>query len=43
MVDANVFIEFERRGLPVDLSRWESSDGVFISVPDLSVVRFWPS
>jgi tRNA(fMet)-specific endonuclease VapC len=31
MVDANVFIEFERRSLPVDLSRWESSEGVFVS------------
>ena len=30
IVDANVFIQFERRGLTVDLSRWVSSDGVFI-------------
>ncbi len=32
MVDANVFIDFERRGLPIDLSRWQPSDDLFISV-----------
>jgi tRNA(fMet)-specific endonuclease VapC len=36
MVDANVFIHFERRGLPIDLSLWEPSEGVFISVVTVS-------
>jgi tRNA(fMet)-specific endonuclease VapC len=36
MVDANVFIEFERRGLPVDLSQWEAADDVFLSVVTVS-------
>lgn len=36
MVDANVFIAFERRGLPVDLSQWDSSEGVFVSVVTVS-------
>ena len=36
MIDANVFIQFERRGIPVDISRWESSGGVFISVVTVS-------
>ena len=36
MVDANVFIQFERRGSPVDLSKWRSSDDVFISVVTVS-------
>ncbi len=36
MVDANVFIHFERRSLPIDLSAWEPSDGVFISVVTVS-------
>ena len=36
MVDANVFIQFERRGLPIDLSRWDSSDDVFMSVVTVS-------
>lgn len=32
MIDTNVFVQYERRGLPFDLSRWESSGDVFISV-----------
>jgi tRNA(fMet)-specific endonuclease VapC len=32
MIDANVFIQCERRGLSVDISRWKASDSVFISV-----------
>jgi len=36
MVDANVFIHFERRRLPVDLSLWERSEDVFISVVTVS-------
>ena len=36
MVDANVFIHSERRGVPIDLSLWEPSDGVFISVVTVS-------
>jgi tRNA(fMet)-specific endonuclease VapC len=32
IVDTNVFIQFERRGVPLDLSRWEPSEDVFISV-----------
>jgi tRNA(fMet)-specific endonuclease VapC len=31
MVDTNVFIAFERRGDPIDLSAWEPSEEVFIS------------
>jgi tRNA(fMet)-specific endonuclease VapC len=31
MVDTNVFINFEKRRVPVDLSRWDTSQGVFIS------------
>jgi len=36
MVDANVFIHFERRRLPVDLSLWEPSEDVFISAVTVS-------
>ena len=36
MVDANVFIEFERRNLPIDLSQRQPSDDVFISVVTVS-------
>ena len=37
MVDANVFIHFERRKSSVDLSRWASpEDGVFISAITVS-------
>jgi len=36
MVDADVFIRYERRGIPVDLSVWEPSEGVFISVVTVS-------
>ena len=36
MVDANVFIEFERQRKPVDLSPWESSEGIFISAVTVS-------
>jgi predicted nucleic acid-binding protein len=36
MIDANVFIQCERRGLPVDTSQWESSDRVFISAVTVS-------
>ena len=36
MIDANVFIHFERRGEPIDLSAWEPSEGVFISVVTVS-------
>lgn len=32
MIDTNVFINFEKSGNPVDLSSWESSEGVYISV-----------
>lgn len=32
MVDTNVFISFEKSGKPIDLSAWESSDKVYISV-----------
>lgn len=32
IVDTNVFITFERRGEPIDVSPWESSTDVFISV-----------
>jgi predicted nucleic acid-binding protein len=36
MVDANVFIHFERRSVPLDLSVWEPSEDVFISVVTVS-------
>lgn len=36
IVDANVFVSFERRGVPVDVSPWESSDEVFISAITVS-------
>src|SRR4029077_16630534 len=36
MVDSNVFILFERRGQPIDLSHWESSEAVFISAVTVS-------
>ena len=36
MVDASVFIHFERRGVPIDLSVWEPSEDVFISVATVS-------
>lgn len=36
MVDANVFIEFEKRRTSVDLSPWESSEGIFISAVTVS-------
>ena len=32
MVDTNVFISFEKSGTPIDLSSWESSEKVYISV-----------
>jgi predicted nucleic acid-binding protein len=36
IVDTNVFISFERRGRPIDLSPWEASEDVFISVVTVS-------
>jgi len=30
IVDANVFIHWERQGVPVDLSPWQPSGDVFI-------------
>ena len=36
MVDTNVFIALERRGDPIDLSRWDPNDDVFISVVTVS-------
>jgi len=36
MVDACVFIHFERHGVPIDLSGWEPSEDVFISVVTVS-------
>jgi predicted nucleic acid-binding protein len=36
MVDANVFIHWERRGVPVDLSPWEPYGDVFISAVTVS-------
>jgi len=36
MVDANVFIHAERRGVPIDLSFGEPSEDVFISVVTVS-------
>ena len=32
MVNTNVFIDFEKKGRPIDLSAWESSQEVYISV-----------
>ena len=36
IVDTNVFIAFERRGEPIDLTPWEPSAEVFISVVTIS-------
>jgi tRNA(fMet)-specific endonuclease VapC len=36
MIDANVFIQCERRGLTVDISKWKAYDGVFISAVSVS-------
>ena len=36
MVDTNVFIALERRGDPVDLSRWDPTEGIFISAVTVS-------
>jgi predicted nucleic acid-binding protein len=36
IVDTNVFIHFERRAAPIDLSLWEPSEDVFISVVTVS-------
>ncbi len=36
MVDANVFIHFERRGVAIDLSSWDPSEDVFLSVVTVS-------
>jgi len=36
IVDTNVFIALERRGDPIDLSRWDPSEDVFISVVTVS-------
>ena len=36
MIDSNVFIEFERRGLAVELSRWDGGDDVFIGAVTVS-------
>jgi tRNA(fMet)-specific endonuclease VapC len=36
MVDTNVFIRFERSGKPIDLSSWEPSQKVYISVVTVS-------
>lgn len=36
IVDTNVFILFERRGEPIDLSHWAPSEEVFISVVTVS-------
>ncbi len=32
MVDTNIFIHFEKSGKPIDLSSWEGSQKIFISV-----------
>ena len=32
MVDTNVFISFEKSGKPIDLSPWDASEKVYISV-----------
>lgn len=36
MIDTNVFVQVERRRHPFDISRWEPSGGVFISVVTVS-------
>jgi len=36
IVDTNVFIQSERRGVPIDLSRWDSTEDVFISAITVS-------
>lgn len=36
IVDSNVFIAIERRGVPVDLSPWEPTENVFISAVTVS-------
>ncbi|HEX3871075.1 MAG TPA: type II toxin-antitoxin system VapC family toxin [Pirellulales bacterium] len=36
MVDTNVFIRFEKTGKAIDLSQWEPTDGVYISVATVS-------
>ena len=36
MVDTNIFIALERRGDPVDLSSWNPTEDVFISVVSVS-------
>ena len=36
MVDTNVLIAFERRGQPIELTPWEPSAEVFISVVTVS-------
>jgi len=36
MVDSNVFISFEKSGNSIDLSAWESSEKVYISVITVS-------
>src|SRR6516162_6126074 len=36
MVDTNVFICFEKSGKPIDLSAWEQSERVYISVITVS-------
>jgi predicted nucleic acid-binding protein len=36
IVDTNVFISFERRDEPIDLSPWESSEDVFVSAVTVS-------
>ena len=36
MIDTNVFIEFEKKGRPIDFSSWDTSQKVFISVVTVS-------
>jgi tRNA(fMet)-specific endonuclease VapC len=36
MVDTNIFIAFEKSAKPIDLSRWDVSEKVFISVITVS-------
>jgi tRNA(fMet)-specific endonuclease VapC len=36
MVDTNVFIKFEKSSKPIDLSPWEASESVYISVVTVS-------
>lgn len=36
MVDTNVFICFEKRGQAIDLSPWESSERMYVSVATVS-------